>query len=193
MEETVEVVETVTEDTTVPEETKSPTQYRVERERKQERLAILKELGIESLEDGKSLIEEHSELVAEKETLTKVVTDLTTAKDEVEKELSILKQSSINDEKSNEIIKRLKEKNAINAEFMVKAIDLNAIGDDGNYDEIANALYESFPDMFSKTVIAGDQHINSDSPLAVDPLAKAISEKDYRTANKLTIENILKK
>lgn len=191
MDEQLEVVENVTEDAGVSVETKSPTQYRVERERKQERALILKELGIASLEEGKSLIEEHSELVVDKETLTTAVSELTSAKDVAESELSVLKKTAVESAIKSDLISHFEALNAIDSETLVQAIDLEKVTAD-NMEEVVKAIFEAKPKQFGKVVIAGDPHIDGKPLAPTNAYKEAVESKDYTLANKLFVADVLK-
>lgn len=184
----VNVDETIKADNIVTEvvvEEKSPTQHRVERERKK----LLRDLGVESVEEGQSLIEEARELSQSQTALTTERDEITKERDELKAELEKIKLEKSNDDKRNELRKRLVDKKAIDPDLLISALDINKV--DGNYDEIVEAFLVEKPNQFVKETITGDHHVN-DKTVELNPMAEAVAKGDTHTAMRLFLDTIIK-
>lgn len=178
-------VETATEVIEEVVEEKSPTQHRVERERKK----LLRDLGVESVEEGQSLIEEARELTQLQTTLSSERDEITKERDELKVELEKIKLEKSNDDKRNELRKRLVDKKAIDPDLLISALDINKV--DGNYDEIVEAFLVEKPKQFIKETITGDQHVKGKT-VELSPMAEAVAKGDTHTAMRLFLDGIIK-
>lgn len=178
-EEVLDVIEEVTEPTV------TPTQHRIARERKK----LLSALGVDTIEEGQSLIEESSELVATNTALSITNDTITRERDEALARLAQIEKEQIIESKRTELKSRLVAHGAIDPELLISAINMDLV--DGNYDEIVSALVSEKPRQFTQDTIGGDAHVVTPR-VVIDPMGEAVENKDYDVANKLFLDNLFK-